>query len=183
MTQTTRQWLSHSAATRRGRSIGQQAPRRPAAGLELWRGSDGQLWARTVDQTRAVRPVRCFPWTEPTRYISLRDRDDEEVALVRDLTDLPHTGQRALGTALLEAGFVLVIDAVLDVDEEIEIRKFRVRTAKGIRNFQTFRDEWPEEMPDGGLMIKDVAGDLYLVPNPASLDARSRRMLWAFLDD
>ncbi len=170
------------APSRRGRAVAHQAPRRPMAGLELWRGSDGQLWARTADRTCSVRPVRCFPWSKPSRYVSLRDRDEEEVALVRDLTDLPYTAQRALGTALLEAGFVLEIQAVLDVDEEIEIRTFRVRTAQGERSFQTLRDEWPREMPGGGLLIKDVAGDLYLVSSPGSLDARSRRLLWAFLD-
>ena len=103
--------------------------------------------------------------------------------MIRDLGELPHAGQRALGASLLEAGFVLVIEAVLQVEEEIEIRTFQVRTGRGLRKFQTLRDEWPREMPEGGLLIKDVAGDLYLVPNPASLDARSRRLLWAFLDD
>ncbi|MAE96201.1 MAG: hypothetical protein CL910_16225 [Deltaproteobacteria bacterium] len=167
---------------RRGRTPVRHAPRRPNAGLELWRGSDGQLWARTADRTAAVRPVRCFPWSEPTRFVSLRDGDEDEVALVRDLAELPHTAQRALGSALLEAGFVLAIDAVLEVDEEIEIRTFRVRTGQGERRFQTLRDEWPREMPGGGILIKDVAGDLYLVPSPGNLDARSRRLLWAFLD-
>jgi len=71
--------------TRRGRVVRHGAPRRAAPGFELWRGSDGQLWARTADRTCSVRPVRCFPWANPSRFISLRDRDDEEVALVRDL--------------------------------------------------------------------------------------------------
>ena len=171
-----------SVPARRGRVARRHAPRRPAPGFELWRGSDGQLWARTAERRCAVRPVRLFPWSSPSRFISLRDRDDEEIALVRDLAELPYTGQRALGTALLEAGFVLVIEAVLDVDEEIEIRTFRVRTSQGERRFQTLRDAWPRELPDGGLLIEDVAGDLYLVPRPASLDARSRRQLWAFVD-
>lgn len=68
------------------------------------------------------------------------------------------------------------------MEEEIEIRSFRVRTAQGERRFQTLPDEWPREMPGGGLLIKDVAGDLYLVPRPESLDASSRKLLWAFLD-
>ncbi|MCP3983559.1 MAG: DUF1854 domain-containing protein [bacterium] len=167
---------------RRGRAVTHQAPRRPMPGVELWRGSDGQLWARTADRTCSVRPVRCFPWSKPTRFVSLRDRDEDEVALVRDLSDLPYTAQRALGTALLEAGFVFVVEAVLEVEEEIEIRRFRVRTAQGMRSFQTLRDEWPRGMSGDGLLIKDVAGDLYLVPNPDGLDAKSRRLLWAFID-
>jgi hypothetical protein len=29
--------------------------------------------------------------------------------------------------------------------------------------FQTPRDEWPREVPGGGLLIRDVAGELYFI--------------------
>ncbi len=151
-------------------------------GVELWRGEDGQLWARSGEGPEAVRPVRCFPWSEPARFVSLRNVEDEEVALVRDLSELKPGSRRALTLSLLEAGFVLEIEAVEEVEEEIEIRTFRVRTGQGRRRFQTLRDDWPQELPSGGLLIRDVAGDLYLVRNPGGLDARSRRLLWAFVD-
>jgi len=156
------------------------APER--AELDLWRGEDGQLWVRSGGATRAVRVVRCFPWSEPGRYVSLRDADDEEVALVADLAELGPGARRALTSALVEAGFVLEIEAIEAVEEEIEIRTFRVRTKQGKRTFQTLRDEWPRELPGGGLLVEDVVGDLYLVRDPAAMDARSRRLLWAFLD-
>jgi hypothetical protein len=34
----------------------------------------------------------------------------------------------------------------------------------------------------GGLLIRDVAGDLYHLAEPAKLDKRSRELLWAFVD-
>jgi len=154
------------------------APRRP----ELERREDGQLWVHTRSGARRVQVSRCFPWSEPARYISLRDQDDEEVALVRDLDDLDEKSRAALAQSLLEAGFVLEVERVLDVTEEIEIRSFRVETRHGIRSFQTPRDEWPREMPGGGLLIRDVASDLFYIPDPEALDAQSRRHLWAFLD-
>jgi hypothetical protein len=129
-----------------------------------------------------VRAVRCFPWSEPGRFISLRDLDDEEVALVSDVSELKPGARRALTLALLEAGFVLEIEGIDAVEEEIEIRTFQVRTRQGPRRFQTLRDEWPRELPSGGLLIRDVAGDLYLLRNPGGLDPKSERLLWAFLD-
>ena len=66
---------------------------------------------------------------------------------------------------------------VVPTEDEIEIRTFRVRTRDGVRSFQTLRDEWPREMPDGALLIKDVAGDLYRVVEPRALDPRSRKRL------
>jgi hypothetical protein len=37
-------------------------------------------------------------------------------------------------------------------------------------------------VPGGGILIRDVAGDLYHVRNPEDMDAVSRRWLWAFVD-
>jgi hypothetical protein len=153
-----------------------------AAELHLRRGSDGQLFAEGRAGSAPVRVVRCFPWSEPGRYLSLRDADDEEVALVRDVSELKPESRRALAHSLLEAGFVLEIEAILDVDEEIEIRTFRVRTRQGVRKFQTMRDEWPRDLPGGGLLVRDVVGDLYLLRDPEALDARSRKLVRAFLD-
>lgn len=150
--------------------------------LALWRGPDGQLWTEGESGPAAVRAVRCFPWSEPGRYVSLRDTEDEEIALVSDVVELNPDARRALAYSLLEAGFVLDIQAVLHVEEEIEIRTFEVRTRQGPRKFQTMRDEWPRELPGGGLLIRDVAGDLYLLRDPEGLDPRSRKLLFAFLD-
>jgi len=159
-------------------------PRRETDGAEptLWRGEDGQLWTRRDGQDTSVRPVRCFPWSEPGRHVSLRDGDDEEVALVRDVAELEPGARRALALALLEAGFVFEIEAIDAVEEEIEIRTFRVRTRQGPRRFQTLRDEWPRELPGGGLLVRDVVGDLYLLRDPETMDPKSRKLLWAFLD-
>ena len=158
----------------------QRAPEREA--LRLERGSDGQLWARRDGIARAVRVTRCFPWSEPSRYLSLRDAEDEEVALIHDLGELGAGSRRALAESLIEAGFLLQVEGVEKVEEEIEIRTFRVRTRQGVRSFQTLRDEWPRRMPGGGLLIRDVVGDLYFIPNPSSLDEKSQKLLWPFLD-
>ena len=77
---------------------------------------------------------------------------------------------------------MLEIVAVLHVEEEIEIRTFEVRTRQGVRRFQMMRDEWPRDLPGGGLLIRDVAGDLYLLRDPDGLDSRSKKLLFAFLD-
>lgn len=153
-------------------------------GLRLWRGNDGQLWGRNdaSSEPRAVRVCRLFPWSHPGEYVSLRDAEDEELALVRRPADLDGKSRGALELSLAEAGFVLEIERIVSVEEEIEIRTFRVQTAQGERSFQTERDEWPQALAGGGLLIRDVAGDLYAVRQPERLDARSRKLLWIFID-
>ena len=150
--------------------------------LKLERRADGQLWAVSNGEERAVRLHRCFPWSEPSRYLSLRDTENEEFALVRSLDDLEPTSRDVLLDAIAEVGFVLEVERITGVEEEIEIRTWKVETRQGPRSFQTRLDDWPRDVPGGGILIRDVAGDLYHVADTDKLDAKSRTWLWAFLD-
>ena len=143
---------------------------------------DGRLFAIVDGEAVAVRLRQCFPWSEPHRHLSLRDEDDEEVALVEDPTALPSGSRRAIELALAEAGFVLEVVRVLSIDEEVEIRQWKVETKHGPRSFQTHLDDWPRALPMGGLLIRDVGGDLYLLAAPGEMDRRSKELLWAFVD-
>jgi hypothetical protein len=146
-----------------------------------WR-ADGSLWAIRDDDERAVSVRRCFPWTEPARHLSLRDADEEEFAFVRDPVDLDARSRAALEAALAVAGFVFEVTRVLEIEEEVEIRRWRVETEQGPRTFQTRLDDWPRSLPHGGLLIRDLAGDLYHLGDPKALDKQSRELLWAFVD-
>ncbi|MFN2564004.1 MAG: DUF1854 domain-containing protein [Gemmatimonadaceae bacterium] len=150
--------------------------------LALRVSTDGRLLAKIGGKWVSVRLRQCFPWSEPGRHVSLRDDEDEEVALVEDPATLAPESRRALERAVAEAGFVLDVTRVLDVEEEVEIRQWTVETKHGRRSFQTHLDDWPRVLPMGGLLIRDVAGDLYRLPAPETLDARSRELLWAFVD-
>lgn len=143
---------------------------------------DGRLVAVLGERTVPVKLRQCFPWTEPTRHVSLRDNDDKEVAVVDDPATLDAESRHALEAALAEAGFVLEVTRVVDIEEEIEIRQWTVETVQGNRSFQTHLDDWPRVLPSGGLLIRDVAGDLYRLADPERLDRRSRDLLWAFVD-
>src|ERR1043166_8313195 len=107
---------------------------------------------------------RSFRWRGGSRYISLRDDDQAEVALVKDPMELPPSSRQALVEALAEAGFVFEVSRVIEVEEEVEIRHWRVETKQGARSFQTRLDDWPRALPGGGFLLRDVAGDLYRLP-------------------
>ena len=148
----------------------------------LERRVDGQLWAIRNGEEKRVRVSRCFPWSAPTRFISLRDDRRREFALVADPADLDETSRAVLEEALVEADCVFEIEAIDSINEEIEIRCWQVRSRHGARHFQTRRDDWPRRVPGGGVLIRDVAGDLFYAPKPSSLDARSRKLLEVFVD-
>ena len=150
--------------------------------LTLERRTDGRVWAVRDGTERAVWVRRCFPWSEPGRFLSLRDDEGEEFALVRDVAELAPVSRRVLEEALVAAGFVFEVTQVLAIEEEVEIRHWRVETRQGPRAFQTRLDDWPRLLPHGGLLVRDVAGDLYHLADPNALDRKSRALLWAFVD-
>lgn len=155
------------------------AEERRALSLEI--DDSGQLFV-TDDPPVPVRVRQCFPWSEPHRYLSLRDASDREIAIVQNPATLDEESRAALERALGVAGFVLEVTRVVDIDEEVEIRQWAVETTSGPRTFQTHLDDWPRVLPDGGLLVRDVAGDLYKLGAPHTLDRKTRDLLWAFVD-
>ncbi len=150
--------------------------------LRLEHRIDGQLWAVKANEERAVSVRRCVPWSQPARFVSLRDKDDTEVALIRQPELLDDASREVLEQALIEAAFVLCVVKIYEVEEEVEIRTWKVDTKQGPRTFQTRLDDWPRELPGGGLLIRDVASDLYHIADREALDDKSRKLLWAFAD-
>jgi len=159
-----------------------EATSRDPGELILERRADGRVWAVRDRAERAVWVRRCFPWSEPGRFLSLRDDDEEEFALVRDVAELAPASRQVLEEALVAAGFVFEVTRVVAIEEEIEIRHWQVETRQGPRAFQTRLDDWPRLLPHGGLLVRDVAGDLYHLADPQALDRKSRALLWAFVD-
>jgi len=149
--------------------------------VRLRTAPDGRLIAHTAHGPVPVRVRQCFPWSEPQRHLSLRDAEDKEIALVDDPASLGVASRAALERALAEAGFVLEVRRVVSIEEEVEIRQWEVETRHGPRSFQTHLDDWPRVLPNGGLLIRDVAGDLYRLV-VTELDRKSRELLWAFVD-
>jgi len=154
----------------------------PQRAIVLRNLGDGRLMAILGENAVAIKLRQCFPWSEPARHISLRDSDDKEIALVDDPASLDAESRQALELALAEAGFVLEVTRVTDIEEEIEIRQWTVETRQGPRSFQTHLDDWPRVLPPGGLLIRDVGGDLYRLAEPQRLDKKSRALLRAFVD-
>ena len=159
-----------------------ETPQPCADALHLRIAGEGHLVALVDGAPVPVRLRQCFPWSEPGRHLSLRDGEDREVALVADPAELSPASRDALERTLAEAGFVLEVTRVLAIEEEVEIRHWTVDTAQGHRSFQTHLDEWPRALPAGGLLLRDVAGDLYRLAPPATMDRRSRDLLWVFVD-
>jgi Domain of unknown function (DUF1854) len=140
----------------------------------------GQLLLRSQTGSIPVRPVACFPWSEPNNYISLRNKAGMEVGFIDSTTELDDSSRTALETTLRQTRFVFEVTAIEKVEDEFELRTWSVTTHQGPRSFQTKLDDWPRTLENGGIIIRDLSGDLYHIEDPTVLDSASQKLIWAF---
>ena len=152
------------------------------AGLKLARSDDGRTIATRDGVSRTVHVTSCFPWSAPGAYLSLRDDDGREVALVPAPEDLEEASRTVLMQALRDAAFAFAVTHVAQVTKEFEIRHWDVTCVGGRRVFQTHVDDWPRGLPPNGLLITDVAGDVYHIDDWTQLDRHSQKQLAMFVD-
>ena len=148
--------------------------------LQLKTDVSGRLLLVRDQEQVSARPVPCFPWSSATAFVSLRNDQNEEIGFILDPDKLDEGSRRALFIALDQAGFVFEIERMLSIEDEYELRTWKVDTKQGPRIFQTKLDDWPRPIPGGGMLIRDLAGDLYIVRNAHKLDRHSRALFQAF---
>ncbi|MEO0794385.1 MAG: DUF1854 domain-containing protein [Verrucomicrobiota bacterium] len=128
-----------------------------------------------------VRPVKCFPLSEPDEHLSLRDDKNEEFAFIISPDELDEASAAALREALTAGGFTFAVTGIEEIRQDFELRVWKVRTQAGERQFQTALDAWPRAVDDGSYLIEDVFGDLYRVPPSSELDPISAKNLWGMV--
>jgi hypothetical protein len=149
--------------------------------LNLRFGDDGRLFLEQEGRWIPVALTECFPWTRPGEFISLRDREKKEVALVRELTELSESSQAALRKALEVSGFAFEIVRLIEIEKDFELRRWKVETRQGERRFVTKLEDWPRVLDDGRVLIEDLAGDVYVIPDRTALDRKSQQLIWSYV--
>jgi len=74
------------------------------------------------------------------------------------------------------------LDQPTILPQEVLKRIREVLTSSGPRTFEPRPGSWSRKLEDGGILIQDVAEDLYHIEEVDSLDTSSSQLLWAFSD-
>ncbi|BDI33809.1 hypothetical protein CCAX7_58600 [Capsulimonas corticalis] len=115
---------------------------------------------------RSVRIARAFPFSDPEAYIGLRDEEDEDIGIVRDLKSLD-AESRAVATAALDRRyFTPKVLKVHSVSEKSGSATFDVETDRGPVRFvvRSLRDN-SFSMGPNRLMLVDSEGGRYEFPD------------------
>lgn len=144
---------------------------------KIYMGDNHQLTFEQSGKATQVKIKQCFPWSEPNEFLSLRDEKENEVFLIEKLEDLDVVTRLTIEEYLKTAEFVMKVEKVLHIEEDVELREYTVLTEQGKRIFHTKLEDWPEFLPDGSILIEDLAGDIFKIENLEYLDPISQKNL------
>jgi hypothetical protein len=128
-----------------------------------------------------VEAVRCFPISEPQRFIAICDRSGKELAMIEQLDELPQSVRQVLEQALDEREFLPVIQRVLRVAHDVEPSEWTVETDRGTTTFVLKSEDDVRRLDGRRYLVVDSHGVRYLIPDAGRLNAASRHALDRYL--
>lgn len=142
----------------------------------------GTLRAAWDGQVReGLVPVRCFPLTHPSLWVSLCDRDGREVILLETLDGLDAQGRALLLGELQRREFMPQVLQVLSIQpEDADPSEWRVRTDRGEVSFTLPGEDNARQLSGGTWVLSDAHGIRYRVADVRAMDPESRRLLARF---
>jgi len=124
-----------------------------------------------------VVPMRMFPISIRSRYISLRDMKGNELGIIRDPDDLDRDSRKLLEEELQKRYFVPLIRRVRSLREKFGIVEWEVETDRGVKKFLTRSLHDSIEETKTGFIITDMENNRYEVRSYSDLDPRSAAIL------
>lgn len=125
-----------------------------------------------------VKPVWAAPYSHPGRWLALLDAKDKEIVTLEDPRRLTPESWSAVQEELRRRYLTATISQVLSAKVEFGATYWNVLTDRGARDFVTQSlQENAIWLDDHHLLLQDVDGNRFEIPDVRELDARSRRIL------
>ncbi len=123
-----------------------------------------------------VRVRRVFPLSE-SQVVAFCDRNGEEIGVLWDPSGLDPASRQVLEQELERAYFVPRITKIKSIKDDYGVSKWDVETDRGPRRFDVGSRYDIRILPGRRLLIRDLDGNRYEIPDFEMLDADSRDLL------
>ena len=124
-----------------------------------------------------VRPARCFPWSVPECYVSLRDPEGRELALLETLAGLDPASREAIEKELADKVFNPKIHRIVEYEHEMGVTTITAETDRGRVTFHVRSRDDVRMLSPTRALFRDADGNTYELPDIGSLDPQSRKWL------
>lgn len=132
-----------------------------------------------------IHPARCFPFTSPDEYISLREgtgNQSREIGMLRYINSLGEETAKIIKEQLDMIYFMPVIEHIKSIREEYGYSYWDTVTDRGeIRFTVTMGGNSIIKLSDVRLIITDLDGNRFEIPDTERLSGRELKMLDLYL--
>jgi hypothetical protein len=164
-----------------GHAPGGQGPARIES---ITRNDTGQLIVRLAGAAEPIldaRVARCFPWSVPQAYVSIRNKEGREVVLLKTLGELDEASRAIVQMELRDKIFNPKITRIVDHRTEFGITSVSAETDRGPVIFQIRSRDDIRILSASRLLFRDADGNTYEVADVTALDAHSQKFLQNYL--
>jgi len=125
---------------------------------------------------------RSFPNEMTENYISVLDRDNNEIGMIRDINDFDETAKELLRRELKRKYHVFTIKKISSVKEKYGYSYWNITDETGEREF-TVQDTYKSitKITSERVCVTDIDGNRYEIPSLSALDRRSAKRIEIFL--
>jgi hypothetical protein len=132
------------------------------------------------EKLAGIVPVRCFPFGDPRRYISLCDEQGCEVESIDTLDELPVPLRTLIERELERRELVPKIARIVSISPGAEPTRWEVETDHGQATFTLHSEDDVRRLEQGALIVDD-RGLRFHIPDQEALDALSQGLLRRYL--
>jgi len=147
-------------------------------GVRLERNARGELSAYVdggAEPIHNVQVARCFPWSLRGEYVSILNKDGEEITLLESLDGLDEATRALIDQELHEKFFVPKIERIVRYSAEFGVVSITAETDRGEVDFQIRDREDVRVLPPARALFRDVDGNVYEVEDFRALDRASQK--------
>ena len=127
-----------------------------------------------------AKVARCFPWSLPETYISVRDKEGKEIALLNSADDLDAASKAVLLRELHEKMFAPKIQRVTEFKDEFGVISLTAETDRGVVTFQIRSRDDVRILSDRRALFRDADGNTYELADLNALDAAGQKYLQGY---
>jgi hypothetical protein len=129
-----------------------------------------------------VKPAWSAPLSRPGRYLALLNGKGEEIVTIEDPATLPPDSLEAVNEELRRRYLTATVTSITHAKAEFGATYWHVETDRGPRDFVTQSlQENAQWLSNNHLLLIDVDGNRFELPDVASLDSRSRSYIETIL--
>lgn len=130
-----------------------------------------------------LEPRMLFPITNQTMFITLLDKNEKELAFVRDLAELDEDSAHALRDCFHEYYMIPKIQRIISCDEKTGALRWTVITDRGEVSFQIRNHHSDIKRLHGTkrVIVRDSNDNRYEIEDYTALDRQSMHFLFAYI--